>query len=147
MLEIRKALPTDVSTLAKIERSCFEYYVLTESHFKKILKSHSSKIFVATLNQEIAGFLMMMTRVNSKQARIYSLAVDEKFRNNRIGSHLISYCENEAKNLGRKSIILEVMKGNSEGIKFYQKHGYKEHLLREDYYENGVHALRMLKEI
>lgn len=146
MFEIRKAEEKDIPTLAKLERDCFQYYLLSEAHFKKNLKSQASEIYVGVLNNEITGFVMMMTRSNSKRARIYSLAVDSKFRKQKLGSILMNYCEEKAKDKGYRSIILEVMMTNSAGIQFYRKHGFTEHELRENYYETGVHAIRMVKE-
>ncbi len=52
---------------------------------------------------------------------LWGLYVEPFMTKNGVGSHLIRYCEDKAKELGYKEIVLWVLDGNRIGINFYEK--------------------------
>ena len=66
----------------------------------------------------------MMNISLEKQFEINQLYIDPFFQNQKIGSKLLSYAENYAKELGHNKIFLWVLEKNKSGRRFYEKHGF-----------------------
>lgn len=75
---------------------------------------------------------------------IHTLAVDQQFLSQGIGSYIIQYCINIAKERGYKGIRLDVVPSNIPAIKLYQKMGFTyvgEYDLERDIEEIPVFSL------
>ena len=76
-------------------------------------------------------------------AFIEMLWVDEPFRHQGIGSHLLSELEREAKETGAFMVMLDARDWN---VDFFKKHGYTVYCTLEDY-PNGYGKYKMLKRL
>ena len=77
--------------------------------------------FIVTLNEKIVAFALFH-KISEKEGQIRDLAVEEDYRNERIGSILMRYIEGFAVSLGIKTITLYTTKTIKE---FFQKLDYK----------------------
>lgn len=72
-------------------------------------------------NNEIIGILLLKP-IDSETLKMRQVAVDFNFQNQGIGSKLVNFAENFAKEKGFKKII---MHARLSSIYFYLKHGYQ----------------------
>ncbi|PIP94879.1 MAG: hypothetical protein COW00_14460 [Bdellovibrio sp. CG12_big_fil_rev_8_21_14_0_65_39_13] len=147
MIIIRSASLNDIPSLVQLEQSCFKYYLLDKKSFSRFIKSKTSELFVAEVGSQIVAYSLMLYRKNSKKARLYSIAVDEKYRKHKIATRLLAFGEELVRQKGMREIALEVQVENTHVIQFYQKHGYIGKKTIPDYYESGQHAERMHKAL
>ena len=86
----------------------------------------------------------MMAWKIADQLHILNIAVEPKLRRAGIATVLLQAGANEADRLGLKELTLEVRRGNTAAIRFYERHGFIEVGVRERYYaDNGEDALIM----
>ncbi len=78
-----------------------------------------------------------VTWPDGKKAELLVMAVDPKFRGHGLGSKLLKIREEEAKKFGAKKLILCTHINRVELKDFYEKHGFKQMGVLENYFENG----------
>ncbi|MBI9046181.1 MAG: GNAT family N-acetyltransferase [Anaerolineaceae bacterium] len=61
----------------------------------------------------------------TNRAYFYSLRIKDQYRNQGIGSKLISWVENDLKSRGVEFLTLNVTKENTRAIQLYERMGYK----------------------
>ncbi len=77
--------------------------------------------FMAVSDSKIIG-VGRLHSINSETSQIRYMAIDEKYRNNGVGSAIIEAIEKQAVLCGIKKIILDA---RDSAVGFYQKHGYR----------------------
>lgn len=77
--------------------------------------------FGTYLNGQLIGTLIL-TPIDTLQIKMRQVAIDEKYRGMGVGSQLVAYCEEFAKNKGYNNITLNA---RQKAIKFYENMGYK----------------------
>jgi len=77
------------------------------------------------------------------EASITMIAVKEDFQGRGIGSQVLSWFKNYAKEKGAENIWLEVSVNNKKAVRFYEKHGFFTQDIRKNYYLDGSDALIM----
>jgi len=111
-----------------------------------IQKSWPSAFIVGMSDQTVAGFICGGI-TGEKEARILMLAVDTPFRNNGIGTGLMTIFEQEAIKVKVNKVRLEVRTDNQVAIDFYKNHGYSITSLLPSYYNDGSDAYSMEKPL
>ena len=106
----------------------------------------NSNYFVAKNAQdEICGFVGVLTIVD--EVNIMNIVVKKDKRMLGIGSCLLEFVINFAKERSYKSITLEVNENNLPAINLYKKYNFKQVGLRKKYYNNKDNAILMTLEI
>ena len=81
-------------------------------------------------NEEIIKAVMGIAKCGDSDKEnayeLHFLYVEPMFSRNGIGSILLKYFEEKGISLGYKDFIVWVLEENNIGIKFYEKHGYKQ---------------------
>ncbi|MBK3331817.1 ribosomal protein S18-alanine N-acetyltransferase [Persephonella atlantica] len=77
------------------------------------------------------------------EASITMIAVKKDFQGKGIGSQVLNWFKNYAKEKGAKNIWLEVSVNNKKAVRFYEKHGFFTQDIRKNYYSDGSDALVM----
>ncbi len=90
------------------------------------------------------GYILFETIYD--RIEISDFLVEEEFRDQKIGSKLLEYLINYAKDNHFVNITLEVKKDNNRAIHLYQKYGFKEVAIRSKYYD-GVDGILMEKKL
>ena len=142
-MKIRNAIKSDIQSLSKIDSfwnikqfdeeldAPFSSIFIIESNSsectntKTKLESHNHKI-------EILGFISI--RIIDNTCDIMNIAVNKSFRNQRIGTTLLSYI---LKNIHCKIFTLEVSANNTYAIKLYKKLGFNNIHIRKNYYKDS----------
>ncbi len=73
---------------------------------------------------------------------IFILAVLPDFQSKGIGSWLLKFAENKAKEENFKKLSLLVMRENIRGIKFYERNGFKK---EKEYTKKPMNHFKMIK--
>ncbi len=100
---------------------------------------------IAVLNDKIVGFILYQTL--TEEAEIHLVVVENEFRKLGIGKALIVNTLAEMRKNGIKYLFLEVSESNSLAIKLYEKLGFKQIGIRENYYGKGNNGIVMMLKI
>ncbi|MDR2967820.1 MAG: ribosomal protein S18-alanine N-acetyltransferase [Methanobacteriaceae archaeon] len=137
---IREFRPKDLRRVHEIEKMSFSNPY--EIEMLKQLFDIGTGFLVAHINDYIVGYIIFWIK-KEDQGHIISLAVDNNYKRQNIGSKLIMTAIDIFKNFDIKRISLEVKAQNKEAVYFYKSIGFfcDEKIL--NYYEEGVNAFRM----
>jgi len=93
-----------------------------------IKSSAEAAVFVAELDSgEIAGWIAVFvyrTVEADARAEVSGLVVDERFRSQRVGEHLLARAEEWARKNGCQAIGLRSNEIRDRAHAFYERHGY-----------------------
>lgn len=90
------------------------------------------------IDEEKVGYVVV--DIIYERMEIVDIFVSIAKRNRKIGTNMLEYVVNKAKNMNLQNVTLEVNKNNEYAIKLYKKFGFKEVALRKSYYngEDGI---------
>lgn len=142
-LTIRPVIANDLASIFEIENQSFGVEAFKKRQFKYLAKSPTCHFVVADIDRKIGGYLILVTRRNSKTLRIYSIATNPTYRGQGIGEKLMNYTKNFASNNGYNALSLEVKETNLAAIALYQKMGFASIGKKMNYYGEGENALVM----
>ncbi|MDR0934891.1 MAG: ribosomal protein S18-alanine N-acetyltransferase [Erysipelotrichaceae bacterium] len=97
------------------------------------------------MNNVMCGFIIYWITFDS--ATIVQIAVDENYRKLGLGSALMSTAIEDLKSRRVKNVTLEVRVNNLSAISLYEKFGFKNTLIKKNYYQDGTDAIYMIKEV
>jgi GNAT superfamily N-acetyltransferase len=129
-VEIREAQPRDYARIAELAGQ-LGYPSSAEEiakRFDGMRHSNEHSVFVAQLGGEIAGWVAVFVyRVVEAAARaeISGFVVDERYRSQRIGMHLLARAERWAREKGCRAIGLRSNVIRDRAHAFYERHGYR----------------------
>lgn len=139
---IRNATKDDIESINKLGSTINHNFLNTYDISSYI--DQSNYILLVSENEEFEGFLLISVNYDSYELEM--IIVDEKYRNNGVGSNLIcTFVKNYAK-IGN-AIFLEVSVNNNTAIEFYKKHGFSPVNIRKNYYDHKTDAYVMKKVI
>lgn len=146
-LDIRSAELEDVPALFALEQSCFDTDRVSVRSFRRFIKDKRSDLFLAEQDGHLAGYFLLIYRRGTSLARLYSLAVDARFRKQGISEFLMQRAERVAAERNCVLLRLEVRYDNAAAIRLYHKLHYHEFALKHDFYEDHSDAICMQKQI
>lgn len=144
IVNIRKALPSDLEAIVAVEQACFGSDRFSRRQFAYLLLQAKGIFYVAESDKHIIGYLSFLQRNGSTSGRIYSIAVHPDGRGNQTGRKLIDRGKEYARANGLRQISLEVRTDNSPAIRLYEKHGFSVKSVLKNYYTDGSDAFRMV---
>ena len=134
---IRFATKNDIFALSELLSELFsqelEFTVnkkLQEKGLLTILENENiGNILIVSINEEIVAMVNILytisTALGTKVAILEDMIVSKNFQNQNIGSELLKYAIEVAKNKGCKRITLLTDNDNSNAHKFYKKSGFQ----------------------
>lgn len=141
MVKIRTLEKQDIDKVVYLETT-FLGKTLGKEILESELDSKITKFYVATINNEVVGYIGRYEYVG--EVEILNFVVDEDYQRQGIGQMLFDKVLNEIKEINK--ITLEVRRSNQKAINFYYKNGFKEIHVRKNYYKNGEDALVLIRE-
>ena len=146
--EIREATLENLNEIYKIEIECFAENAFTHSQLEYCLRSPEFVKLIASVNGELAGFIIGLLESSEGKTigHVYTLDVKRKFRRMGIGSALLEALEEIFINRGAKKCRLEAHLDNAAARGLYFKHGYRPKGIIKNYYGYGLDALELEKE-
>jgi ribosomal-protein-alanine N-acetyltransferase len=147
--EIREASLEDMDEMHRIEVECFDEDAFTYTELAYCLRSPRFVKLIATVNDEVAGFIIGRLERSGGRivGHIYTIDVKPKFRRRGIGSALLESAERTFISRGAERCRLEVRLDNLAAKKLYLKHGYKPKRVLKNYYGRGFDALELEKNL
>jgi ribosomal-protein-alanine N-acetyltransferase len=146
-LVVREATIDDLDPIAKLERESFPQDQVSRRSFAYHLRMPQRPVIAATIDRELAGYVLLALSKGGRLARIYSIAVDPRFARRGVGTALLAAAEKFAVRHEREAVTLEVRYDNAPAIALYEKCGYRHSGEHEDYYADGATALRYKKAL
>ena len=140
IFSVQEANLNDSDWLDEFERSIFSYnHKNIYEYILKTYKDNNYYIFIGILNNLKIAYIS--GQIIHGELNIYNLAVLDEFRNKGFASKLLCYvCEHLNDKIN--SAYIEVRETNFKALKFYQKFGFIEYNIRENYYstptENAI---------
>jgi [ribosomal protein S18]-alanine N-acetyltransferase len=141
---IREFKRPDVKRVLEIEFKSFKDPY--PSHILLDIYNLGAGFLVAQQDNIIVGYIIFWIRFES-EGHIISIAVDQKFRRQQIGTRLVKTTLEIFKKYNVKNIQLEVRLENKIAHEFYRKLGFVEKTFTPHYYEDGEDAVVMEKII
>ncbi len=141
---IRRATVHDLEAVAAIERSCFEpgdAFSRRQLHY--LVTRSQGGCRVACRGNEVVGYLSLLARRTAQNLRIYSVAVAPEARGLGVGQQLVDAAVDAARELGLRTLTLEVRTDNRPAIALYERNGFRCDKLLRGYYHDGTDAHRM----
>ena len=139
---IRSMEVNDLDEIVRIEQDLYKS-PWNESQFRYELEENEfSYLFVLEHEDVIVGyygFWVMFENID-----ITKVSVRKEFQGMKLSHILIEDCINRVKLLNAERINLEVRFNNYRAINLYKSHGFKELVVRKDYYGKDEDALIMV---
>jgi ribosomal protein S18 acetylase RimI-like enzyme len=150
-VKLRRGRQSDLDALDALEHEIFKSplffgHLLSRASFRRLLASPSAT-FIIVEADELAGYVLVLYRANSRAARIYSLGVAARFRRRGLARLLVAAAEQDALKRGRNALRLEVRADDRGTIALYESTGYRRVGRAPGYYGGRVDALRLEKAL
>lgn len=146
-IRIRKIKESDVQAVANLEAASFLSPWPEEQIRYEMKENPCSYVYVASLDDEIVGYLDFMITFNS--ATIDRICVNEVQRRKGIAQALldkmIEVCKKQEDRVDY--ITLEVRMSNSAAIALYEKNEWMRITTKPHYYSDGEDALYMVRSL
>lgn len=144
---IRTATLADLDFLIAIEKHSFELDRFSRRTFRYLLSKANAVTLLDDEDGKAAGYAMLLFNTGTSLARLYSLAVDPAWQGRGIGQALMQASEEHAITHGCVSIRLEVRADGTRARALYERQGYRPIGKVDDYYEDGMQAIRYEKRL
>ncbi|WPZ14061.1 ribosomal protein S18-alanine N-acetyltransferase [Nitratireductor rhodophyticola] len=146
-IDVRHADLADLDALVAIENAAFSGDRLSQRSLRRLIGSRAAITCVAEEGEKILGYALALTRRTSGIARLYSIAVAPDETGRGVAALLLHNVENAACARGFRTMRLEVRADNEPAIRLYEKTGYRSFAQYENYYHDGMSALRYQKAL
>lgn len=143
---IRRAGPSDLSALERIETLCFPPARRGNRRvLRRSLRSPAQSVWLALRGaaegRETTGAMVLYHYPRS--IRVFSLAVTPAFRGQGTGRCLLRHAVALARRAGLDAVTLEADRSDRRLVAWYERFGFKVCRDLADYYSPGGHAVRM----
>ena len=141
----RTAEKTDILKIAAAEKEIFSQ-PLSEGDVAGFLCNPLFTVMIAENKHRFAGYAVFYTLCG--QSELITFAVLPEFRRQKIGEELMAEIITRCKALSVKKILLEVRESNLPAIRLYEKKGFAQIAIRQNFYEKPPeNGLTMYKEL
>jgi len=147
MVEILPTTIADLDDLVHLENELFISDRIPRRQFRYLLTKANSIVVKIEQEEKLAGYLVLLKRINSRRLRIYSIGISREARNRGYAQELVRFAERIAQQNGLKRLTLEVCEHNKSALQLYRKAGFSQCGTKPHYYEDGCNALLLEKEI
>jgi ribosomal-protein-alanine acetyltransferase len=142
---VRRARKSDVTEAVRLEQSCFNVHCFTKRRLQYLQQSPSAVFLVAEHGGRIVGQGISLVRRHKRElsGRIYSLAVKDEHRRQKLGQRLLRGMIDDLAARGVKRVYLEVEQSNTAAVGLYERNGFRSVGVLRDYYGQGRPGLHM----
>ncbi|MDG4658327.1 ribosomal protein S18-alanine N-acetyltransferase [Ectobacillus antri] len=132
----------DIPAVAAIENLSFAIPWTPEAFERELTANEYAYYIVAEEANEVIGYCGMWLIVD--ESHITNIAIHPSCRGRKLGEQLLTYCMNQARLKGAKTMTLEVRVSNETAQNLYRKLGFLNGGIRKRYYtDNYEDALIM----
>ena len=130
---ITKMTKEDLPGVFEVEKNAFPI-PWPISSFEEELNNILATYLVAKIDEKIVGYIGMQFIMD--ECHILNIAVDTDYRRMGIATRLVNELFKHCKKHKTTYVMLEVRVTNIPAQKLYSKLGFKDEVLRKDYYKN-----------
>jgi ribosomal protein S18 acetylase RimI-like enzyme len=112
---------------------------------EKFTKDDEGEVYVATLNDDIIGFMSLKHQRINFLTYVYGLVVAKAFQGQGLGKALMEFAEQRARARGNRGVFLDTPDDNTQARTFYKAAGYQEGYRMPKYYTDELDAITYLK--
>jgi ribosomal-protein-alanine N-acetyltransferase len=147
---ISRATKNDIKSLTVLENLVFKPSdgILSPRAFRYHIQAQKNLLLVAKIEEphcQLIGYILVL--IYRLSARVYSLAIDPGYRNQRIGSTLLEAAIEEIKKKGLLKISLELRKKNKAAMRLYKLFGFEVSGFCPGYYQGEDDAVVMMRKL
>lgn len=142
---LRRATPTDLDAIYRIEIACFKERRFRQDHVDWILRNDKAVTLVEEDGSQLAGAIMLL--VEGQVCRVLSIATMPECRRRGLGTEMMKAAEEAARERGCSQVRLEVSTRNYGAIEFYRGLGYRTDGVLYGYYSWGEDAYSMIRSL
>lgn len=145
-IEIINAQPEHLNQIMRIEVECNKKGYIFPKRSMNYLLNFSKGIFLVAIDEkEVCGYLSVLTKKNSKIARVYNIVVSQDYRGNGLGKLLLKELISRIKSnsLDINQITAEVKTDNLASLKMFKSIGFTKIGNLLDYYGAGIDAVKL----
>ncbi|MCO4320055.1 GNAT family N-acetyltransferase/peptidase C39 family protein [Aliidiomarina quisquiliarum] len=154
MTTIRRIVPAHkdhLVALQSINQRGAPYDTISRRSFRRFIQHEQAELFALEVAEEASwlcvGYAILLYRKATKLARLYSLAVDPDWQRQGLGSELLAYAENQAREAHALFLRLEVPAADNDGLAFFRQRGYVQLGLKTAYFDDKSDALVLQKQL
>jgi len=136
-----------LNAIVEIEKRCFNIDRMSKRSFKRMIQVGNCDFILAQVDNDIAGYVLVLYHRGTHLARIYSIAVLPEYRGLSLGQQMLQRAESVAAARLCIYMRLEVHPQNQGAIALYTRNQYRQFGVYRDYYEDHADALRFQKRI
>jgi [ribosomal protein S18]-alanine N-acetyltransferase len=146
-IAIRLAVLSDLDAIERLERQVFSGDLLSRRSLRDFIQAPHRPLLLASDNEGLAGYALVVLPRGGRVARLYSIAVDPGRARRGVGRALVAAAQTYALGQGRQTLRLEVREDNHAAVALYERLGFCRFGRREDFYADGAAALRLEKRL
>lgn len=124
-----------VKELAELDKECFNV-PWSEKSFEDEVNNKLATYCIAIYNEKVVGYAGFWHVAD--EGDITNIAVSPKYRRLKIGSRLVEYLIEVAKEKKLSLLTLEVRESNYAAISLYEHYGFQKIGKRKKYYTNPI---------
>lgn len=144
---VRAARRADLDAIDAVEGRSFTADRFSRATLKRLLVTFTATVLVAEIDAVPAGYAIVLFRLGTLVARLYSIAVDPDHRGKGVALALLAAADAAARARGSRFLRLEVRASNAAGLSLYERAGFTFLERKPAYYEDGEDAIRMEKRL
>jgi ribosomal-protein-alanine acetyltransferase len=144
---LRDARAADLDALLRLEEAAFAGDRIARRSFRRLLARPSATLRLAAAGGDLLGYSLLLFREGTSIARLYSVAVAAEARGRGIGRLLMEDAGRIARKRGCARLRLEVRADNQAAIGLYENLGFRRIGRHVAYYDDGMDALRLEREL
>lgn len=133
----------DIDDILNIQEE-LNIHIFSKGNILNDIKSPSFKYFIAKYNNEIVGYISFSCVL---EIEIEAIVVKKEFQRLGIGTSLLKFIFDFAKQNNVKNIFLEVRNSNTPAINLYNKLGFYKINIRKNYYTDTNEDALILRKI
>ncbi|MFD2444212.1 ribosomal protein S18-alanine N-acetyltransferase [Bacillus sp. CGMCC 1.16607] len=126
----------DIDQIVNIEKLSFAVPWSKESFYNELHNNQFAKYVVLEENEKIIGYCGVWMIVD--EAHITNIAVLPEYRGRNLGDALLAKVMETVKEMGAKTVTLEVRVSNTVAQNLYRKYGFKNGGIRKNYYSDNL---------
>jgi ribosomal protein S18 acetylase RimI-like enzyme len=146
-LSIRMATPADLDTLCDLEQQAFSSDRISRRSWQGLLRSPSAKVSIAMHRDGVVGATVLLHRTQTAVARLYSIAVSPRARQQGAAQQLLDNVMEQARGVGASQLRLETRVDNTVAQALFSRNGFTLLGRKSAYYADGMDALHLQRPL